>query len=162
MATLSTGRSFGKRPDGMARRTPSDRMAELRGVFARVDTMMAPFSCPASTGCCRFGQTGREPYLTRLEEEALRSAQAARPSKKLPLVGASSDCTFLQGDGRCSVYETRPFGCRTFFCEEREGPKTFPRREVNRLAQELLELSIRHFPEQREVRAMRRLFARRG
>lgn len=136
-------------------------MADLRGVFSRIDAMMAPFSCPASTGCCRFGQTGREPYLTRLEEEALRRAQAARPTKKLPLIGAATDCTFLQSNGLCSVYETRPFGCRTFFCEDREGPKAFPRREVNRLAQELQELSMRHFPDQREVRPMRRVFVRR-
>lgn len=135
-------------------------MADLRDVYARIDAMLAPFSCPGSSGCCRFAETGREPYLTRLEEEALRRAKAARPPKKLPLLGRAAMCAFLQDDGLCSVYASRPFGCRTFFCEKREGPREYPRREVNRLAQELLELSVRHFPTQREVRPMRRVFPR--
>lgn len=139
-------------------RAGADGLAELRAVYARIDEMMAPFSCPASAECCRFERTGREPYLTRLEEEALRGAAAARPRKKLPLAGAVAGCAFLQENGRCAAYETRPFGCRTFFCADREGPRHFPRAEVNRLAQELLELSTRYHPAQREVRPMRRLF----
>lgn len=144
----------------MGKRAASDMMTDLFAVYARIDAMLAPFSCRASTGCCRFAQTGREPYLTRLEEEALRRARAARPRKKLPLLGREGTCAFLQDDGRCAEYEARPYGCRTFFCENREGPRDLPRREINRLAQELLELSVRHFPEQREVRPMRRVFPR--
>lgn len=146
----------------MAKKPGTDMMADLRGVYERIDAMMAPFSCPSSSGCCRFGQTGREPYLTRLEEEGLRRARAARPAKKLPLLARERrNCAFLQADGRCAMYEARPFGCRTFFCTQREGPRAFPRREVNQLAQELLERSLAHFPEQRELRPIGRLFAAR-
>lgn len=135
-------------------------MAELRALLARADEMMAPFSCAGQTECCRFGLTGREPYLTRLEEEALRRALAARPAPKRKLVVLGEErCTFLDETGRCTVYASRPLGCRTFFCDARQGPRSFPRAEVNRLALELAELSRRHFPQHREVRPMRRVFA---
>lgn len=118
---------------------------------------MAPFSCANSGDCCRFAQTGRQPYLTQLEIEALRPWQGRAPSKRLPQVG---DCVFLDDAGRCKVYASRPFGCRTFFCDNREGPKRFPRDDVNRMARELAELSQRHYPEARETRPIGRVFSR--
>ena len=32
-----------------------------------VDALYADWSCPSSTECCRFGVTGRQPYLTSIE-----------------------------------------------------------------------------------------------
>ena len=31
-------------------------------------------------------------------------------------------CPLLSADGRCRIYASRPFGCRTFFCDDAEAP----------------------------------------
>lgn len=43
-------------------------------------------------------------------------------------------CPFLK-QGRCQIYESRPFGCRTHFCEAAGGPA--PRHQVRDLIQRL-------------------------
>jgi Fe-S-cluster containining protein len=45
----------------------------------------------------------------------------------VPEVRADGGCPFLEPDGkRCSVYASRPFGCRTFFCHRMRGPAREP------------------------------------
>jgi Fe-S-cluster containining protein len=41
--------------------------------------------------------------------------------------------------GRCLIYESRPFGCRTHFCQAAGGP--YARREVVELIHKLEDLS---------------------
>jgi Fe-S-cluster containining protein len=79
--------------------------------------------------------TGKIPYLTR--GEALVAARALRESGRKQLPNRNDGgCPFLTaGDGRCMIYESRPFGCRTHFCREAGGP--FPRSEVADLIHEL-------------------------
>ena len=69
--------------------------------------------------------------------EALLAAQGVRAAgrKTLPLSRADGACPLLGGDGRCTIYEHRPFGCRTHFCQAAGG--MMPRREVADLIQRL-------------------------
>ena len=101
-------------------------LAELRALYAEADALHGATTCPASTECCRFGVTGREPYLTSIELLAIQRAVAAgggplsRKRRALPLAGNTTEsertCPLLAENGRCSIYASRPFGCRTFFC----------------------------------------------
>ena len=48
-------------------------------------------------------------------------------------------CTLLSDEGKCLVYASRPFGCRTFFCERARGPaeehvREMPKNEIARIA----------------------------
>src|SRR5687768_7096346 len=70
-------------PSGRGRaRLPHPRMdpllEELRALYRETDALSAGWSCPSSTECCRFGITGREPYVTSLELAALRRARGAQ------------------------------------------------------------------------------------
>lgn len=87
------------------------------------------------TECCQFNLTGRTPYLTK--GEALLAAKALRATgrKKLP-TPEHDGCPLLDGKtGRCLIYESRPFGCRTHFCRDAGGP--YARDEVRDLIRRL-------------------------
>jgi Fe-S-cluster containining protein len=128
-------------------------LAALAALYTQVDALHAEFSCPASSECCRFGITGREPYVTSLELLAVQRALARRgglPSaRKRALPLASSDvrdertCPLLDRAGRCSVYADRPLGCRTFYCSRAtRGPD--PRSELRHVLARLRELAAQH------------------
>jgi len=109
---------------------PGHDLKGLREVYESVDRTLAGWSCEGSADCCRFGETGREPYLWPAEWALLSQALAAkgRPAparRSLRIVG---DCPLLDDAGHCSVYAARPFGCRTFFCERADGPTRRPPR----------------------------------
>jgi hypothetical protein len=65
---------------------------------------------------------GRVPYLTR--GEAVVAARAVRASGRRELPErADGACPLLHpGTGRCTIYEGRPLGCRTHFCDAAGGP----------------------------------------
>jgi uncharacterized protein len=138
-------------------------------LYAKVDEALQGWGCDASTDCCRFGVTGREPYPTAVELEELERAVKARgglPKRRsLPTVpsrgGASRSekrgrderrCALLGDDGRCLVYASRPFGCRTFFCERARGPvgersaSDLPREAIAEVARDIAALSARFAP----------------
>jgi len=135
---------------------------ELRALYDEADTLMAGWSCDASTACCRFGVTGREPYVTSIELEVLQDAIAARggklPHRAPPLSenerlalggrprGAERTCPLLGAQGRCAVYEARPLGCRTYFCERARRPGRYPRAQIRSLVARLEALAERHAP----------------
>ena len=85
------------------------------------------FSCECSTECCRFGVTGREPWLTRAEFDVVTAAVKAQ-GRRLPVPDdddgkdGEGRCVFLRPDDRCRVYAARPLGCRTFFCDRTTHP----------------------------------------
>lgn len=128
-------------------------LLELTALYARVDALYADWTCPTSTECCRFGITGRQPYVTGIEALALRSALArsAGPlsdnKRALPILMSAERervCPLLDRNQRCSVYDVRPLGCRTFFCERAQrggGPSGEQLRDV---MHELQELAARH------------------
>ena len=152
-------------------------------MFAEAELLLVGWSCPASTECCRFGLTGREPYVTSIEVAAVKRelARIGGPRafrRALPLVqaapvdakvhpGPKKDrkrqlavvkderaCPLLNEEGRCSVYASRPLGCRTFFCERASSParerstrgRVLPQRELNALVQRIRGIAGRHTP----------------
>jgi Fe-S-cluster containining protein len=139
--------------------------AALLALYAEVDASLAAYSCDASTECCRFGITGREPYPTAVELTEVKHAIAAagislpraesRAKRSLPMIdraGGARDrasdgaCPLLSAEGRCRIYASRPFGCRTFFCDRAHGPSKPPRAEIQRISRAIADLSARHAP----------------
>lgn len=134
--------------------------AALRAIYAEVDGVLAGWTCDASTDCCRFGVTGREPYPTAVEVAELEHAVRARgglPKRRvLPTVNERGEddrrCALLSDEGKCLVYAARPFGCRTFFCERASGPagEGAPARgvktEIARLGRAVADLAARFDP----------------
>ena len=75
--------------------------------------------------------------------EALVAAKAVRAAgrKELP-ERTDGACPLLHSfTSRCMIYEGRPFGCRTHFCEAAGGP--YERREVIELIRRLEEVDER-------------------
>ncbi len=147
----------------------SPERGELRAIYARVDTRLATYSCDASTECCRFGVTGREPYVTPVEMAEVAHAiaacgfptQAARSPRTLPMADAERRCPMLEDSGRCRIYESRPLGCRTFFCDRAHGDmKRFPRDELNRAARDVADLAARYAPRDPGARPFTRALKR--
>jgi len=142
-------------------------LGELAALYREVDAEYAGSTCPASTECCRFGVTGREPYVTSLEVLAIERAVARRggplPPKRraLPLFhGADEErvCPLLDAGGRCSVYEDRPFGCRTFFCERAVIAGAPTRDRERALGRRLRDLAARHQAGGDQPRPLSRVF----
>lgn len=139
-----------------AHRTPPDEvslLSELAALYAEVEAMYADWSCPGSTECCRFGITGKQPFVTSIEQAALERAVGRRggmPSKKkraLPLTRDAEKermCPLLSNEGKCSVYADRPLGCRTFYCGRATRGDGPDRRELKHVVQRLSELAARH------------------
>lgn len=61
--------------------------------------------------------------------EALVAAKSVRASGRTKLPErADGACPLLAANGRCLIYEGRPFGCRTHFCQAAGGP--YARKDV--------------------------------
>jgi len=126
--------------------------AELRALYTEVDGLLAGWTCEASTDCCRFGVTGREPYPTAVELAEVQHAARARgglPKRRSLPLAEERRCELLDDGGRCLIYASRPFGCRTFFCDRAEGPsgeRTVPRDAIARIGREIAALSARFAP----------------
>ena len=149
--------------------------AQLRSLYAETDELLAPYSCDSSTECCQFGVTGREPYPTAIElaeiERAIRAAplpapplsRSSRSSRRaLPVLADSRRCPLLSEEGRCRIYTSRPFGCRTYFCARMQGPRKLPRDEIQRLSREIAALSARFAPRDPHPRPLTRALAALG
>ncbi len=132
----------------------SDARAQLRVIYTKVDALLEPFSCDGSVECCDFAITGREPTPTTIEiAEVLHAARRLgsgrenrNDKRRLPLVKESRRCAMLGDDNRCRIYASRPFGCRTYFCERVRGPGKLPRLEILELARRVADLSEKSFP----------------
>jgi Fe-S-cluster containining protein len=143
---------------------PAEHGDDPRGARAEQVLEDGGFSCPASTECCRFGVTGREPYVTSIELVALQralgaiggaAALRARARKTsdgaapLPLAPPGRDerrCPFLTAAGRCAVYAARPLGCRTFYCDRASAASTVRHERVRALVRRVQEIAARHTP----------------
>jgi hypothetical protein len=146
-------------------------LAELRRLYAKVDEALNGWQCDASTDCCRFGVTGREPYPTAIEIAELERAVRARggiPKKRsLPLATARDErrCTLLDDRGKCIVYASRPFGYRTFFCHRASGPvgeradSGRPRETIADVGRDIATLSARFAPADPGPRPLSRVTA---
>jgi hypothetical protein len=141
----------------------SPERLQLLELYRQVDAVLEGWTCACSRAgvggvpeaqCCHFAVTGREPYPTAVELEEVRHAMRAAPPgrpdpKRLPLAELRA-CPLLSPEGRCRVYASRPFGCRTFFCDHAEAPfgakRKRPRDEVNALGRRVADLSTRFAP----------------
>jgi len=97
-------------------------MAQVRAVYADLTSRPVERNCLRRTECCQFRLTGKVPQLTR--GEALLAAQAFRASgRKFLSQPPDGSCPMLHAvTGQCLIYESRPFGCRTHFCQPAGGP----------------------------------------
>jgi Fe-S-cluster containining protein len=136
----------------------------LRAIYRESDDLLAGWSCDLSTDCCHFARTGREPSLWPNEWALVEHAIAARGARPSALVVlAERRCPLLGAGDRCTVYETRPFGCRTFFCERAAGPtRRPPRAELAELGRRIAALARQADTECDGPRPLTRLLAQRG
>jgi hypothetical protein len=109
--------------------------AEVRAIYAGLAAVPVTRRCALRTECCRFQLTGKTPYLTR--GEALVAAQALKATGRRSLpVREDGACPLLDPvSANCLIYDSRPFGCRTHFCQPAGGP--YPRRDVAGLIHKL-------------------------
>jgi len=101
--------------------TQSAALAEVRAVYAELARRPVERQCTLSTQCCQFKITGATPYLTK--GEALFAARGVRAAgrKELP-ERTDGACPLLHPyTGRCMIYNERPLGCRTHFCDAAGG-----------------------------------------
>lgn len=123
------------RPPLAVRRLQAIR--ETRALLARADQAWNRFSCPATAECCQLAMTSRPPWLWPSEWALLRD-HLTRKQRPFPAPRADGGCPLLDEAGqRCTVYEARPFGCRTFFCHRVKGPASHPTQTTNDLLQAL-------------------------
>ena len=115
--------------------------AEVRSVYAELARLPIERRCTLRTECCQFLLTGKTPYLTN--GEALVAAQALKATGRRSLpVREDGACTLLDpATAKCLIYDSRPFGCRTHFCQAAGGP--YPRRDVAGLIHKLEETARR-------------------
>ncbi|MEI7908469.1 MAG: YkgJ family cysteine cluster protein [Verrucomicrobiota bacterium] len=106
----------------------------VRAVYAELALRPLQRACSGLAECCRFRLTGRTPFLTRGEALVAAAAWRAAGRSTLPRP-ADGACPLLAANGRCQIYEGRPFGCRTHFCTAAGGP--YARGEVRDLIQQL-------------------------
>lgn len=139
----------------------------LLRLYAEADALVAGATCDCSDAadaagarCCHFANIGREPYVTEVELALVRRAIAARGGlppdatrdgkRRLSVVGAGGadlrTCELLSPAGRCTVYASRPLGCRTFFCEGHGPVERGSRKKLLELARRVANLSERAFP----------------
>jgi hypothetical protein len=103
----------------------------LRAVYREVDRALDGWTCERSTDCCHF--SAREPYLWPNEWALVERALAARGGvprpRSLPVVDAHR-CPLLLDGNTCAIYDSRPYGCRTYFCDRASGPTRRPPRDA--------------------------------
>lgn len=137
----------------------------LAAIYREVEAALAGWTCDLSTDCCHFGRTGREPQLWPNEWAMVSRALAARGGRRsLPIVSegrAGRDdegrCPLLGAGDRCTIYDARPFGCRTYFCTRAVGPaRRVPRDTLAVLGRRVADLAQRADPHSDGPRPLRR------
>lgn len=112
--------------------------AKVGAIYKELASRPLERNCVNRSECCHFRLTGRTPNLTW--PEALFAAQGVRALGKKQLAPKPGGSCPLLDDrtGKCTVYEHRPFGCRTHFCKSAGGP--YARGEVRDLIHQLEDL----------------------
>ncbi len=146
----------------------SAERSALLALYAETDALVDGWSCACSRAgvggtplaqCCHFAVTGREPYPTAVELQEVRHAmrvsgvavgraRSGSGKRSLPMVELRA-CPLLSRDGRCRIYASRPFGCRTYFCHHAEfvgGRAKLPRDLINSIGRRIADLSARFAP----------------
>jgi hypothetical protein len=91
----------------------NDVRREVLTVYAAADAAVAAAAprCDASGCCCRFGEYGHTLFISAFEAELLLEGA---PAYERP---ASLDGCPFQVNGLCTARESRPLGCRIYFCD---------------------------------------------
>ncbi|MFY8216221.1 MAG: YkgJ family cysteine cluster protein [Chthoniobacterales bacterium] len=112
--------------------------AVVRDIYRELATRPISRSCTMRTECCQFLLTGKTPHLTR--GEALVARRGLRAAGRTSVARRDDGaCPMLDpATSRCRIYEARPFGCRTHFCQAAGGP--YARRDVIDLIRRLEEV----------------------
>jgi Fe-S-cluster containining protein len=104
-----------------------EALEEVRAVYRELENRPVERDCIRRTECCQFKLTGRTPQLTR--GEAIMAAKGVRAAGRREMPEREDGaCPMLRVDGKCIIYQDRPFGCRTHFCAAAGGP--YSRSEV--------------------------------
>lgn len=87
--------------------------AAVSQVYAAADRAVAAAAprCDASGRCCRFKEYGHTLFISRFEAEIL--LESAPPFAQ----PVSPDGCPFQIDGLCTARDSRPLGCRIYFCD---------------------------------------------
>lgn len=120
--------------------SPKEVKAEVMAIYRDLAERPLQRNCVGRAQCCHFRLTGKTPVLTK--GEAIVAAIGVRASGRMKLKEhPDGACPLLGEDGRCAIYEHRPFGCRTHFCAAAGGVQS--RREIVDLIRRLEELDER-------------------
>lgn len=113
---------------------------EVRAIYSEWTQRPIERNCTGIADCCRFRLVGHVPYLTRGEAHVAAKAWRAAGRKEV-VTPADGSCPFLHANtGKCQIYDGRPFGCRTHFCDAAGGPAS--RNEVRDLIQRLESIDV--------------------
>lgn len=125
----------------MPQMTHDEAIREVLAIYQEWHGRPIERNCTGVADCCRFRLVGHTPYLTR--GEALVAARAWRAAgRKSVAMPADGACPFLHpSTGKCQIYQGRPFGCRTHFCDAAGGPAR--RKDVRDLIQRLEDIDQR-------------------
>ncbi len=114
--------------------------AEVMAIYDELAIRPLTRKCESRTTCCRFRLTGRTPLLTK--GEAIVAAIGVRASGRTKIKAhREGACPLLDDTGCCSIYQSRPFGCRTHFCDAAGG--VWPRKAIQDLIHRLEDLDER-------------------
>lgn len=117
-------------------------VTETRAILAKASVTWSKHGCPGTAECCQLAVTKRPPWLWPSEWKVLEE-HLRREKRALPPPRADGACPFLDASGkRCTVYEARPFGCRTYFCHRITGPANLPADETNALLDRLRSANV--------------------
>jgi Fe-S-cluster containining protein len=113
-------------------------LAGVREVYRELEENPPERNCLSRADCCHFLLTGKTPYLTKGEALLLAQTLKSNGKTRIPEKTGGS-CPLLDPQSRrCTVYDGRPFGCRTHFCRAAGGP--IARREILHLIRRLEEI----------------------
>ena len=92
---------------------PQTLQLEVLQLYRQVDAEVAAAGpvCVASGRCCRFKEYGHTLFLSNLEADVLLESA---PPYQLPVT--PDFCPFQQ-ERLCTARESRPLGCRIYFCD---------------------------------------------
>ncbi len=90
-----------------------DLRLKVLEVYAAVDVAVAAEAprCDASGRCCRFTEYGHTLFLSQFEADLLLETA---PAYTQPV---SRDFCPFQAEGLCTARDSRPLGCRIYFCD---------------------------------------------
>lgn len=102
-----------------AESNPDRLRALVMQVYADADTEVQAIGpvCQLSGRCCRFEEYGHTLFLSGIEANVLIT-HAPGPARPLD---DGETCPWQDARGRCTARESRPLGCRVYYCDETYG-----------------------------------------